>query len=201
MPRTEEQFSEMREKTKQKILENALLLFAEKGFKGTSINDIAKSAGISKGLAYNYFKSKYDLMISVLKLIEEEFSRLLIALNNENDPYKKLTLMITLTIEMLQRDEKFWSLYMNFAFQSEVKEEAQNLMGDSLKILFNLIEKIFVEVGVKNPVEESKILGAILDGISFHYIIEKEKYPIEKVKTYLLKKYSKSELSKSILQK
>ena len=94
MPRTEEQFSEMREKTKQKILENALLLFAEKGFKGTSINDIAKSAGISKGLAYNYFKSKYDLMISVLKLIEEEFSRLLIALNNENDPYKKLTLMI-----------------------------------------------------------------------------------------------------------
>ena len=53
MPRTKEQFEEIRSRTKQKILESALELFAEKGFKGTSISEIAKTANISKGLAYN----------------------------------------------------------------------------------------------------------------------------------------------------
>ncbi len=196
MPRTEEQFKEIREKTKQKILQNALVLFAEKGFKGTSINDIAKAAGISKGLAYNYFKSKYDLMVSVLKLLEEEFSFLLEALNAEQDPFKKLNYMLSAMIDMLQKDEKFWTLYMNFAFQSEVKTEAQKIMQNSLKMAFNVIENVFVEIGIKNPKEESKILGAILDGISFHYIVDKENYPLNEVKNYLLKMYSKEELEK-----
>ncbi len=196
MPRTEEQFKEIREKTKQKILQNALVLFAEKGFKGTSINDIATAAGISKGLAYNYFESKYDLMVSVLRLLEEEFSFLLKELNYEKDPFKKLSIMLNATIDMLQKDEKFWALYMNFAFQSEVKEEAQKVMQNSLKMAFNVIENVFVEIGINNPKEESKILGAILDGISFHYIVDKENYPINEVKNYLLKIYSKEELAK-----
>ena len=48
MPRSKEQFQEMREKTRENILSTALRLFAEKGFNGTSINDIAKAASISK---------------------------------------------------------------------------------------------------------------------------------------------------------
>jgi len=196
MPRTEEQFKEMREKTRQKILENALVLFAEKGFKGTSINDIATAAGVSKGLAYNYFKNKNDLLFAVLRLLEEELSLMLIALNRESDPYEKLKLMIALTLDMLQKDEKFWTLYMNFAFQPEIKIEAKNVMQNTLKGAFAVIEDIFEQIGVKNPAGESKILGAILDGVSFHYIIDKENYPLEKVKMYLVKKYSKKELEK-----
>ena len=199
MPRTEKQFKEMREKTKQRILENSLELFAEKGFKGTSINDIAKAAGVSKGLAYNYFESKNDLMFAVLRLIEYELGMLMDVLSKAEDPYEKLKLMISLTIEMLQKDSKFWTLYMNFAFQSEVANEAKSVLQNTLHGAFETIENIFTQIGIENPAEESKILGSILDGISFHYIVDKENYPIEKIKIHLLKKYSKSELSKLIL--
>ena len=83
MPRTKEQFEEIRTKTKRKILEHALVLFAEKGFKGTSINDIAKSAEISKGLAYNYFKNKDELMIAVFGLLAEEFAEIFFSTEKE----------------------------------------------------------------------------------------------------------------------
>ena len=43
------------------ILEAALAAFAEKGFAGTRMDDIAKRAGITKGTIYLYFKSKEEL--------------------------------------------------------------------------------------------------------------------------------------------
>ena len=67
MPRSKEQFEEIRKKTKENILNAALKLFAEKGYHGTSINDIAKAANISKGLAYNYFESKKQIIEAIFK--------------------------------------------------------------------------------------------------------------------------------------
>ena len=48
-----ERFEEMRQRSEEKILAVALELFATKGYKNTSISDIAKKANISKGLMYN----------------------------------------------------------------------------------------------------------------------------------------------------
>jgi AcrR family transcriptional regulator len=53
MPRTKEAFEAMRETTKGKIEASALSLFARKGLSVT-IDEIAKTAGLSKGLIYNH---------------------------------------------------------------------------------------------------------------------------------------------------
>lgn len=53
------------------ILAAAKEAFAEKGFEGTSIADIARSAGISDGLVYRYFQNKRDLLNHVLKVFYE----------------------------------------------------------------------------------------------------------------------------------
>ena len=189
MPRTKEQFEEIRSKTKRKILESALLLFAKKGFKGTSINDIAISAGISKGLAYNYFKDKNEIMISVLGLISEEIGLLYSKAAEETDPKKKLKILINQTFKTLQKDEKFWRIYMNFTLSPEIKETANQFMSGFMEDSFGWLEKIFKEVGVKNPAIESKLFGAIIDGVCFHYIFDKKEYPIEKMRKFLIDKY------------
>lgn len=44
----------------------ALGLFAKNGFHGTTISTIAREAGISKGLLYNYFESKDDLIKTII---------------------------------------------------------------------------------------------------------------------------------------
>ena len=189
MPRTKEQFEEIRNKTKHKIIESALILFAEKGFKGTSIRDIANLAGISKGLAYNYFKDKEELLAAVFGLMVEEIGALYTLAEKVADPRKRLKILINQTFLMLQKDEKFWRLYMSFALQPEIKEEADNFMSKFITEIFSGIESLFKEIGIKNPSAESKVFGAILDGVCFHYMFDKENYPIEKMRKYIVNKY------------
>ncbi len=50
------------EERRLQILSTALTVFAEKGFAGASIKDIAQAAGISQGLMYHYFAGKEDLL-------------------------------------------------------------------------------------------------------------------------------------------
>jgi len=56
------------EKNKEKIiLDSAVALFTTKGFQATRMEDVAKNAGISKGLSYFYFKNKEDLFMALTK--------------------------------------------------------------------------------------------------------------------------------------
>ena len=66
MPRTKEKNSAIRAEKRQLIMDSAMQLFAEQGYEHTSIDSIARHAGISKGLLYAYFKSKDDLLYHIL---------------------------------------------------------------------------------------------------------------------------------------
>ncbi len=49
---------------RKQIVDTAYYLFFTKGYRSTSVNDIAAEAGISKGLIYRYYKSKEELLLS-----------------------------------------------------------------------------------------------------------------------------------------
>ncbi len=51
---------------REDILQTSLHLFAEKGFHGTSMRDIAREAEITEGLIYHYFESKRDLFRAII---------------------------------------------------------------------------------------------------------------------------------------
>lgn len=53
---------EKQQKKRQMLFETAFQLFTSKGINETTIQDIAKEAGIAKGTFYLYFKDKYDLI-------------------------------------------------------------------------------------------------------------------------------------------
>jgi AcrR family transcriptional regulator len=57
---------------KKHVIKTAHQLFVEKGFQATSIQDILDSSGISKGTFYNYFSSKNELLITLIKTIHEK---------------------------------------------------------------------------------------------------------------------------------
>lgn len=62
------------DKNKEKvILEAAASLFTSKGFQATRMEDVAKKAGISKGLTYFYFKNKEDLFLALTKKAFDQF--------------------------------------------------------------------------------------------------------------------------------
>jgi AcrR family transcriptional regulator len=55
------------EERRSQIMDTALKVFAEKGFSGTSIKDIAEAADISQGLMYHYFASKDALLKATIE--------------------------------------------------------------------------------------------------------------------------------------
>lgn len=65
----------------QELLDAALTIFSEKGFAGARLEDVAKSAGVSKGTVYLYYSNKEELLKAVVKEhvspIVEEAKRLL----------------------------------------------------------------------------------------------------------------------------
>jgi len=63
----EPRFRRRKEDRPQEITEAALAAFAEKGYAATRVDDVAKRAGVSKGLLYLYFKTKEDLFKAVIR--------------------------------------------------------------------------------------------------------------------------------------
>lgn len=51
----------------QEILEAALTVFLAKGFAGTRLDDVARAAGVSKGLLYRYFDTKAELFKDMVR--------------------------------------------------------------------------------------------------------------------------------------
>lgn len=66
-----------KEDRKQKILQAAQRVFAEKGFAGTSIKDIAREADMSPALLYTYFDSKATLYDAVLQPTQDSIAPVL----------------------------------------------------------------------------------------------------------------------------
>lgn len=61
----------MAENTKERIMETALELFAEKGYLGTSMNDIAKQLGFTKAALYKHYTSKQEILDRIVERMNE----------------------------------------------------------------------------------------------------------------------------------
>lgn len=60
--------------TKERILEEALVMFATNGYKGTNLRDLAAKLGLSKSALYRHYDSKEEIWNSVLNQMESYYS-------------------------------------------------------------------------------------------------------------------------------
>lgn len=62
--------------TKEKIIEEALTLFSTKGYKGTSVKNVADAVGIKDSSLYKHFKSKKEIFDTIVKEMQSRMSGL-----------------------------------------------------------------------------------------------------------------------------
>jgi len=83
---------EYKEEAKNRILEAANRVFAEKGYHEATMDDIAKRLGVSKGAIYLYFSSKEDLFEAMCKTAPQAFKEILYSsFGNEANPIQSAT--------------------------------------------------------------------------------------------------------------
>ena len=125
-PKTQQQLEGIREEKKALIMDTALRLFANLGYHATTINNIAKHAGISKGLLYIYFKSKEDLLAEI---IDKSVSELYKNFDINRDGYlseDEFEFFIRRISRILNEKQTFWRLFFQVLMQSEVREQFLN---------------------------------------------------------------------------
>ena len=190
-PRSKKQFEQIRKSKKALIIEKALELFANNGFHNTSINMIASGAGISKGLIYNYFNSKEDLIKEIVfKGIDE-------LILNIFDPNKdgvltneEFIFFINECFDILKKKIKFWKLYFAIIIQPDVMKLVEQKLFELVSPLFIILEKYFKAKGIKNSKAEARLFSAIMDGISLNYIVDPDNFPLDTIKDIIIEKYS-----------
>lgn len=192
MPRTKEEFEQIRNKSRKAIMETALELFATKGFYSTSISQIAKQAGVSKGLMYNYFESKDDLLKAILMDAYDEGSQLITEeMKIPDTPKEHLKHIIEGFRQMLKTRLQHWKLLTALAFQEDAYELISSEVLPKKDVLIKQFVHLFEEMGYEKPKEEAYMVGAMMDGIGMHYMTLVEKYPLDEMINHLIDKYCK----------
>jgi len=177
-PRTSHQFEDIRKERKQLILNSALIVFARKGYHAASIANIASEAKISKGLIYNYFNSKEDILKetlhSGLDYMFEQYH-----FDSEHFTTEEFAHLIKLTFDLIDEDFSYWKIYFSVMMQTEVMELFQEKLMEILMPIIENFARFFEKLGFENPLEEARFFGATLDGLSLNYITDPENFPKE----------------------
>jgi AcrR family transcriptional regulator len=100
--------------TRQRVLEAAMVEFAEKGLSGARVDEIARRSGANKRMLYHYFGNKEDLYLAVMeaiykKKLEEEIELELTGM----DPVEGMSALIRFTWRYYLENPEFISLINN----------------------------------------------------------------------------------------
>src|SRR5688572_32412644 len=89
---------------RSELLGIAAGLFAEKGFRNTTVRDIADAAGILSGSLYHHFDSKESLVDEILSTFQEElFGQYDAILAGDQDPLTKLEQAVLVSFDAINR--------------------------------------------------------------------------------------------------
>ena len=187
-PRTKEQFEEIREASQKKIFDASLELFGTKGYEATSIALIAKTAGISKGLIYNYFESKEALleaMIMDLASVGDEMVQKMWA----DTPQGTLSNLIKVVFEQFRVNDKLNRLIIGLSTQLDRFQFVHDMAKGKMEGYLVMLEGLLKEIGFSDYKTEARILATLFDGSALHYMMMKEDYPLDEVELMLIAKY------------
>ncbi len=184
-PRTEKQFAEIREEKRDLIINTALRLFANNGYYSTPISKIAKEAGISKGLMYNYFESKEDLLISIMDLFIEKAGLMINPNSDDEITNEEMENFFSLMIESMKSDRELWKLQIQLSTQKEVRELIKSRMNTGRFLKHQqLIFKYFSE-RFENPEEEMLFYTSVIKGFSLQYVLAPEMFSDNTINNFI----------------
>ncbi len=187
-PKTSAQNEQIRTESKHRIMEAAFKLIAINGYESTSIAMIAKTAGVSKGLLYNYFESKEDLMKTLVLGAMNEGDELMNQLIND-DPKVTLKNIFRWFFKEIRERPDHWKLITELTFKIEKFEFVHEIVTSKMTEYVGFIETLLVQIGYQNANSEARVIAALFDGIGFHALMMVEEYPLAEMEAYLIKKY------------
>ncbi|MGL4697492.1 TetR/AcrR family transcriptional regulator [Enterococcus larvae] len=164
-------------KTKQEILETAMRLFAEKGLENVNVADVVKEVGVTRGAFYHYFKSREELISSVMYKSFSDNNPFILAQKQEGlNALEKLRYVFK--IDLRPRLDMSDSLKVEMQEMADNSVVFKNELLSQVNVVAPHIEKLLLEgnedgsLSVKYPKQVSQIISLLvsswLSSFAFH---------------------------------
>lgn len=158
-------------KKRKEILAIAAHLFAEKGYKATSVKDIAELAGMEAASLYNHIKSKQEVLQVLLLDVAEKFNVAMDAISLEDIPPKlKLKKIIEAHLEIAFKNKHSVHLILHDwkELEAQQKENFLNLRNEYQSKFQKIIED-GIKAGSLKPSNPVLQLQHILSSLRWIY--------------------------------
>lgn len=133
-----------REDKRRRIIDAAVEVFAEKGFFGARVSEIANAAGVADGTIYLYFKSKDDILISLFEeKMAEILARFVAMLEELDDPEEKMRRYIVEHLRLVAEQPKLMQVLTVELRQSArfMKEYSPQAFAKYLSLVGGILEE------------------------------------------------------------
>ena len=135
---------EKKQRNKQAIVEAAISLFSEQGYENTSIEQIARAAGVGKGTVYSYFQTKKDLLKGFCEYELEKIHLELVKRSNQDASILEQMLTIYMTeFHHVTQNREFGRLYMRESIFPKDADVQDDMETDEkyFQMLFPILQK------------------------------------------------------------
>ncbi len=173
---------------KNQIVQATVECISTFGYHNFSMQDVAKTAGVSKGIIHYYFLNKDDLMMSVLKKVASDIETVIQTdMESSSDPSKKLEIFIEICLDVVRNTREYYQVNMDFWTQINQKKEVKLLIAQHYtkfretcaSVIQEGIEKnIFKHVDAKLY---ASLIIAIIDGVSLQWLFDEDSLEYKKL--------------------
>jgi len=181
MARSAQLNQRMREASRRRILKSALRLFATHGYAGTSIRMIARAAGISVGLLYNYFPSKADLLGALFEESMRDVQASFASAEAASAPAERIERLVRSSFEILDANRDFWRMSYGVRMQPAVVAGLGKRLNAWTTTIQSTLARYVRDAGSRQPEVDAALLFALIDGVSQHYVLDPKGYPLTPV--------------------
>ena len=164
---------------KRQITRAAYEIIAEKGYNNFTMMDIAKRAGVSSGLIHHYFKDKENMLVTLLREMQQNIRQSLEqSIEKVADPREKLDIFMDQAFGLVENEKEY--IYITFDFLTQIKfnERMQRILSKLYRGYRETIVMILKEgkdTGIFNEVDENyvaTVFVSLLLGLEQQYIID-----------------------------
>jgi len=164
------------------VLDVAEELFAERGFDGTTVADIAEAAELAKGSIYQLFQSKEEIILAIIRRkVDQISSRLNEIFERSVSPAEKIKDIIRTKLEAVWENRKFASIFFHElrGFHWCIETPLMAIYRDSISFFLRKFEEIIEEAQRLGEIRSDiparvlvSMIGGLSNGIIFMWLRE-----------------------------
>jgi TetR/AcrR family fatty acid metabolism transcriptional regulator len=173
---------------KDQIVRATVECITKNGYSNFSMQDVARTAGVSKGIIHYYFLNKEELMMSVLEKVAGDIEGVLQSdMASIKDARRKLEIFVEVCFDVVRSTREYYQVQMDFWTQINHKEEVRQAIAKHY-VKFRETCAAVIREGMQqgvfktvDPLNYSSFIIAVIDGLSLQWLFDEKVFDYDTI--------------------